>query len=276
MVLVPGVLALIFDWLALRAGITGVYLSILTQAMTLAMALYLFQNDSGLRGSNGLSGLQNLPGLSDLGQDRLSIWFFWASACALGLVSVALTSVVSGKFGSVIRAIRDDEPRVEFLGYSVEIYKLFVFTLTATICAIGGAELSAGGHHQRGRTGAYCLSLSCGLGGDRRARQALWRGDLGVFRSDWVNWWQVVLGVVFVLVTLFAPKGIGGLFDLAQHRRGPDRKDAPLGPEDSALQVQEALESTAIWRFQASLSPLTGSAPSTTCPFPLALQNCGR
>ena len=75
----PGLLALIFGWLAFRSRVTGVYLSILTQAMTLALSLYLFQNDSGLRGNNGLSGLQNIPGLEYLGQQIISIWFFWIS-----------------------------------------------------------------------------------------------------------------------------------------------------------------------------------------------------
>ena len=76
-VFIPGLLALIFGWLAFRSRVTGVYLSILTQAMTLALALYLFQNDSGLRGNNGLSGLQNLPGLEDISQSVISMWFFW-------------------------------------------------------------------------------------------------------------------------------------------------------------------------------------------------------
>ncbi len=263
-VLVPGLLALIFGWLAFRARVTGVYLSILTQAMTLALALYLFQNDSGLRGNNGLSGLQNLPGLSDVGQDRLSVWFFWASALGLGAAYVVLSGVVGGKFGSVIRAIRDDEARVRFLGYSVESYKLFVFTLTAVICAIAGvlyypqagiinpAELAPiasiylavwvaiGG---RGRLygaviGAAFVSLMSSLFTGGRVPAI----DLGILRIDWVDWWQVLLGVVFVLVTLFAPKGIGGLFDLALHRHSPDRKGAQLGPEDGSLQEQEAVE----------------------------------
>ena len=140
--LVPGLLALAFGWLAFRSRVTGVYLSILTQAMTLALALYLFQNDSGLRGNNGLSGLQNLPGLGEVSQDRLSVWFFWASAAALGLGYALIAWVVSGKFGSVIRAIRDDEQRVRFLGYLVEGYKLFVFTLTAVIAGIAAGTAS--------------------------------------------------------------------------------------------------------------------------------------
>ncbi|MEY2960215.1 MAG: hypothetical protein RLZ60_45, partial [Pseudomonadota bacterium] len=136
--IVPGLLALVFGWLAFRSRVTGVYLSILTQAMTLALSLYLFQNDSGLRGNNGLSGLQNIPGVS-ASQDDVSIWFFWASAVALGLGYVLFAFVTSGKMGSVIRAIRDDEARVRFLGYHVESYKLFVFTITAMVAGIAGA-----------------------------------------------------------------------------------------------------------------------------------------
>ncbi|SEO23581.1 urea transport system permease protein [Pseudorhodobacter antarcticus] len=98
--------------MAFRSRVAGGYLSILTQAMTLALALYLFQNDSGLRGNNGLSGLQNLPGLGHVGQDVMLIWFFWASAAALALADILASWIVSGKFGSVIRAIRDDEARV--------------------------------------------------------------------------------------------------------------------------------------------------------------------
>ncbi|MCB1457419.1 MAG: urea ABC transporter permease subunit UrtC, partial [Nitratireductor sp.] len=108
-VLVPGLLALIFGWLAFRSRVTGVYLSILTQAMTLALSLYLFQNDSGLRGNNGLSGLQNIPGLTHVPQSVLSVWFLWASAVALALGYLLAAWVISGKFGNVIRGIRDDE-----------------------------------------------------------------------------------------------------------------------------------------------------------------------
>lgn len=263
-IVVPGLLALVFGWLAFRSRVTGVYLSILTQAMTLALALYLFQNDSGLRGNNGLSGLQNIPGLADVAQASLSIWFFWASSLALGLGYLLLAWVVSGKFGSVIRAIRDDEARVRFLGYSVESYKLFVFTLTAIIAAIAGAlyypqagiinpaELAPiasiylavwvaiGG---RGRLygaviGAALVSLLSSWFTGGRAPSI----NLGFYTIQWVDWWLVLLGVSFVCVTLFAPKGIGGLFDLWQGLRTPDRKGAALGPDDGALMEKEATE----------------------------------
>jgi urea transport system permease protein len=263
-VAVPGLLALIFGWLAFRARVTGVYLSILTQAMTLALSLYLFQNDSGLRGNNGLSGLQNLPGLDGVGQDRLSLWFFWASAAALALGYVALNRVVSGKFGSVIRAIRDDEARVRFLGYSVEGYKLFVFTLTAIVAAIAGAlyypQAGIINPAELAPIASIYLAVWVAIGGRGRLYSAVigaaivsllsswFTGGrvppipLGFATLNWVDWWQVLLGLSFVAVTLFAPKGIGALFDRMTGQHPPDRKGAPLGPDPGALQEQEAVE----------------------------------
>jgi urea transport system permease protein len=261
-VAVPGLLALVFGWLAFRSRVTGVYLSILTQAMTLALALYLFQNDSGLRGNNGLSGLQNLPGLGDTSQDLVTIWFFWASALALGLTYLALSWIVSGKFGSVIRAIRDDEARVRFLGYSVEGYKLFLFTLTAILAAIAGAlyypQAGIINPAELAPIASIYLAVWVAIGGRGRLYGAVigaafvslvssWFTsgrvpsiNLGFATINWVDWWLVLLGLAFVAVTLFAPKGIGGLFDRFQHIATPDRKGAPLGPDDGSLQEQEA------------------------------------
>lgn len=263
-VLVPGLLALGFGWLAFRSRVTGVYLSILTQAMTLALALYLFQNDSGLRGNNGLSGLQNLPGLGDVSQTRMSVWFLWASAAALGLGYLLLAWIVSGKFGSIIRAIRDDEQRVRFLGYSVESYKLFVFTLTAVIAAIAGALYypQAGIINPAELTpiASIYLAVWVAIGGRGRLYGAVLGAafvsllsswftggrapdlSLGFYTVKWVDWWLVLLGLSFVAVTLFAPKGLAGLFDLAQGLRPPLRRGAALGPDDGALQEKEALE----------------------------------
>lgn len=253
--IVPGLLALVFGWLAFRSRVTGVYLSILTQAMTLALSLYLFQNDSGLRGNNGLSGLQNIPGVS-ASQDDVSIWFFWASAVALGLGYVLFAFVTSGKMGSVIRAIRDDEARVRFLGYHVESYKLFVFTITAMVAGIAGALyypqagiinpaeiapiasiylavwVAIGG---RGRLygaviGATLVSLlsSWFTGGSAPAI------NLGFYKIVWTDWWLVLLGLSFVAVTLFFPQGIGGLFDFVAVKRNSD-----YGPSEGAWRAEE-------------------------------------
>ncbi|WP_438974546.1 urea ABC transporter permease subunit UrtC [Roseicyclus sp.] len=234
-VAVPGLLALIFGWLAFRSRVTGVYLSILTQAMTLALALYLFQNDTGLRGNNGLSGLQNIPGLLDVPQAVLAVWFLWASALALGLGYLLFAWIVSGKFGSVIRAIRDNEARVRFLGYNVEGYKLFVFTLTAIVAAIAGAlyypQAGIINPAELAPIASIYLAVWVAIGGRGRLYGAVigaaavsllssWLTgggapniEIGAFRLLWSDWWLVFLGLGFVAVTLFFPKGIGGLFD---------------------------------------------------------------
>ncbi|MFC5737092.1 urea ABC transporter permease subunit UrtC [Sinirhodobacter huangdaonensis] len=262
-VLVPGLLALVFGWLAFRSRVTGVYLSILTQAMTLALSLYLFQNDSGLRGNNGLSGLQNIPGLA-ADQDHLSVWFLWASAAALGLGYLLASFVTSGKFGSVMRGIRDDEARVRFLGYSVEGYKLFVFTLTAVIAAIAGAlyypQAGIINPAEMAPIASIYLAVWVAIGGRGRLYGAVMGAgfvslvstwftggrapdlNLGLYTLKWVDWWQVLLGLSFVLVTLFAPKGLSGLVDLLAGLRAPWRGGDPLGPDDGALREEEAVE----------------------------------
>ncbi|MBV2358629.1 urea ABC transporter permease subunit UrtC [Thalassococcus sp. CAU 1522] len=261
-VLVPGLLALVFGWLAFRSRVTGVYLSILTQAMTLALSLYLFQNDSGLRGNNGLSGLQNLPGLGHVPQSAVSMWFFWASALALGAGYLLCAWIVSGKFGSVIRAIRDDEARVRFLGYPVEAFKLFVFTLTAIIAGIAGAlyypQAGIINPAEIAPIASIYLAVWVAIGGRGRLYGAVigaafvslvstwFTGgqapdlNLGFYTIKWVDWWTVLLGFSFVAVTLFAPKGIGGLVDLFTDRRSPDRHGADLGPDPGALREREA------------------------------------
>ncbi|WP_138934719.1 urea ABC transporter permease subunit UrtC [Roseovarius arcticus] len=263
-VLVPGVLAGVFGWLAFRSRVAGVYLSILTQAMTLALSLYLFQNDNGLRGNNGLSGLQNLPGLADVSQALVSVWFLWGAALALGLGYLLAFWVVSGKFGSVLRGIRDDEARVRFLGYPVETYKLVLFTGSACMAGIAGAlyypQAGIINPAEMAPIASIYLAVWVAIGGRGRLYGAVigaafvslvsswFTGGqapdvpLGFYTVKWVDWWLVVLGLSFVLVTLYAPKGIGGLFDLLGRRASPDRHGADLGPDQGALREKEASE----------------------------------
>ena len=259
---VPGIFAFLFGWLAFRSRVNGVYLSILTQAMTLALALWLFQNDSGFRGNNGLSGLQNIPGLTHLPQATISVWFFWASALALGLSYVLASWLVSGKFGSVIRAIRDDEARVRFLGYSVEGYKLFVFTLSAMICAVAGAlyypQAGIINPAELAPIASIYLAVWVAIGGRGQLYGAVMGAvfvsllsswvtggkapdiNLGFYTIHWVDWWQVLLGVAFVLVTLFAPRGLSSIIDAIAGLRAPNRHGDDLGPDLGALREKEA------------------------------------
>ena len=259
---VPGIFAFLFGWLAFRSRVNGVYLSILTQAMTLALALWLFQNDSGFRGNNGLSGLQNIPGLTGVPQATISIWFLWASALALGLSYALASWLVSGKFGSVIRAIRDDEARVRFLGYSVEGYKLFVFTLSAMICAVAGAlyypQAGIINPAELAPIASIYLAVWVAIGGRGQLYGAVMGAvfvsllsswftggkapdiNLGFYTIHWVDWWQVLLGVAFVLVTLFAPRGLSSIIDAIAGLRAPNRHGDDLGPDLGALREKEA------------------------------------
>ena len=234
-VLVPGLLAFIFGWLAFRSRVTGVYLSILTQAMTLALSLYLFQNDSGLRGNNGLSGLQNIPHIEELGQPTLSIWFFWFSSIALLLTLFIFKFILNSKFGSVITAVRDNETRLRFLGYNVESYKLFIFVLTAIITGLAGAiyyphagiinpaeiapiasiylgvwvAIGGRGNLYGAILGAPSVSLlsSWFTGGNAP------NIPLGFYTIEWVNWWTVFLGLGFVLITILSKNGLIGFLN---------------------------------------------------------------
>ena len=233
-ILVPAALAYIFGWLAFRSRVTGVYLSILTQAFTLALSLYLFQNESGLRGNNGLSGLQNLPHVT-ASQDIVALWLFWASAVALGLGYIFASVIVSGKFGSVIRAIRDNEARVRFLGYRVEAYKLAVFVTTAIIASIAGAlyypQAGIVNPAEMAPIASIYLAVWVAIGGRGLLYGAVigatsvsllstyFTGGqapditLGFATIKLVDWWQVLLGFAFVCITLFAPRGIGGAIE---------------------------------------------------------------
>ncbi|MBO6554815.1 MAG: urea ABC transporter permease subunit UrtC [Roseitalea sp.] len=260
-VLVPGLLALVFGWLAFRSRVTGVYLSILTQAMTLALSLYLFQNDSGLRGNNGLSGLQNIPGAENISQDVISVWFLWASAFALGAGYLFAAWMVSGKFGNVVRGIRDDEARVRFLGYNVEAYKLVVFTVTAVIAGIAGAlyypQAGIINPAEIAPIASIYLAVWVAIGGRGRLYGAVigaalvslvstWFTSgqvpdipLGFYTIEWVDWWLVLLGFGFVLVTLFAPQGLGGLVDALVRNRQAIAAPPPT-PAKSAEKASEA------------------------------------
>ncbi|SDZ17172.1 amino acid/amide ABC transporter membrane protein 2, HAAT family [Jannaschia faecimaris] len=259
-VLVPGLIALIFGWLAFRSRVVGVYLSILTQAGTLALSLWLFQNDNGLRGNNGLSGLQNIPGLTEVPQSVLSLWFLWASAIALGLAYLVAAWTVSGRFGSVLRGIRDDEARVRFLGYEVERYKLAIFTGTAMACGTAGAlyypQAGIVNPAEIAPIASIYLAVWVAIGGRGRLYGAVigaavvslasswFTGggapdiDLGFYEIKWTDWWLVLLGLSFVAVTLFAPKGLGGLVDLWTERRASKRQ-GDLGPDQGALRAEE-------------------------------------
>ncbi len=234
-ILIPGLLAFIFGWLAFRSRVTGVYLSILTQAMTLALSLYLFQNDSGLRGNNGLSGLQNIPHLENLSQSTISILFLWLSSIGLIFSFVIFNYIIQSKFGSVITAIRDNETRLRFLGYNVEIYKLFIFVITAIITGLAGAiyypQAGIINPAEIAPIASIYLAVWVAIGGRGKLYGAILGAasvsllsswftggnapniPLGFFTIEWVNWWTVFLGIGFVAITIFSKGGLIGMLN---------------------------------------------------------------
>ncbi|HZP74946.1 MAG TPA: urea ABC transporter permease subunit UrtC, partial [Pseudolabrys sp.] len=221
-VLVPGVLALGFGWLAFRSRITGVYFSIITQALTFALLLAFFRNDMGFGGNNGLTDFKDLLGFPlNVGSTRRAIYV----ASLIGLVGTyALCRWITGsKLGRVLIAIRDAESRVRFLGYSVTAYKLFVFTLSAMLAGIAGAlyvpQVGIINPSEFSPANSIEAVIWVAVGG----RGALYGAVIGALAVNgaktWLTTsvpelWLFVLGGLFIVVTLFLPRGLIGLIGL--------------------------------------------------------------
>ena len=234
-IIIPGLLALVFGWLAFRSRVTGVYLSILTQAMTLALSLYLFQNDSGLRGNNGLSGLQNIPGYGNLSQDIISVIFLWLSTVALCCGFFVASTITKSKLGKLLLGIRDDEARVRFLGYNVELYKLLIFVITAIIAAIAGSlyypQAGIVNPTELAPIASIYLAVWVSIGGRGKLIGAVLGAafvslissfftsgqipnvDFWFININWVDWWIIILGLSFVSITLITQNGFFGLIE---------------------------------------------------------------
>ena len=137
-VLVPGVLAGIFGWLAFRSRVTGVYLSIITQALTYALLLAFFRNDMGFGGNNGLTDFKDILGFNVQADSTRSALLVISALLLCGQFLLA-RFVVDSRFGKILIAVRDTENRTRFLGYRPESYKLVVWVLSAVMAGIGGA-----------------------------------------------------------------------------------------------------------------------------------------
>ncbi|MBX9740681.1 MAG: urea ABC transporter permease subunit UrtC [Beijerinckiaceae bacterium] len=226
-ILVPGLLAFCFGWLAFRSRVTGVYLSIITQAMTYALLLAFFRNDMGFGGNNGLTDFKEIVGFN-IQSPETRVALFVASAVALGAGYLIARAVVTSKFGKVVIAIRDAESRTRFLGYRVETYKLAVFTLSAMMAGVAGAlyvpQVGIINPGEFAPTNSIEAVIWVAVGG----RGTLVGAALGAIIVNWgktyftgalPEYWLFALGALFVLVTLFMPKGIIGTLDQFRERR---------------------------------------------------------
>lgn len=227
--LVPGVLALVFGWFAFRSRVTGVYLSIITQAMTYALMLAFFRNEMGFGGNNGLTDFKDILGFP-VQADGTRAALFAASALALLLGFLVAKGIVASRLGKVLVSIRDAESRTRFLGYRVENYKTFVFTVSAVMAGVAGAlyvpQVGIINPSEFAPANSIEVVIWTAVGG----RGTLVGAAVGAVLVNYAKtifttgtlapYWLFVLGGLFIFVTIFLPRGIvGTLQDFFARRR---------------------------------------------------------
>ena len=218
---VPGLLALVFGWLAFRSRVTGVYFAIITQALTYALMLAFFRNEMGFGGNNGLTDFKDILGFSITAKGTRNALFV-ASAVMLILGYLVCRYIVTSRMGRVIVSIRDAESRTRFCGYKVESYKLWLFVFSAMLAGIAGAlyvpQVGIINPGEFSPLNSIELVVWVATGG----RGTLYGAIVGAFSVNYAKtlfttWspesWLFVLGALFVIVTLILPKGLVGLFD---------------------------------------------------------------
>jgi urea transport system permease protein len=217
---VPGLLAFVFGWFAFRSRVTGVYLSIITQALTYALMLGFFRNNFGFGGNNGLTDFKDILGFNVQAQ-QTRVVLFVLSALALALGYLIARAVVQSKAGKVLISIRDAESRTRFIGYRVENYKTFVFTLSACMAGLAGAlyvpQVGIINPSEFTPANSIEMVIWVAVGG----RGTLVGAALGAVLVNYAKstfttgllapYWLFALGAMFVFVTIFMPKGIMGL-----------------------------------------------------------------
>lgn len=224
---VPGLLAFVFGWFAFRSRVTGVYLSIITQALTYALTLAFFRNDMGFGGNNGLTDFKDILGFPvQAPGTRLAL--FCLTLLALALCYILARLVVTSKAGKVLVAIRDAESRTRFLGFRVERYKLFAFTLSAMMAGLAGAlyvpQVGIINPSEFQPANSIEVVIWVAVGG----RGTLIGAAIGAILVNLAKtmfttgalapYWLFALGALFVLTTLFLPKGVLGVYDDVKER----------------------------------------------------------
>jgi urea transport system permease protein len=227
MALAPGLLALVFGWFAFRSRVTGVYFSIITQALTYALMLAFFRNDMGFGGNNGFTDFKDILGF-DLHSDRTRLALLLLTSASLAASYLACRWIVVSRAGRVLRAIRDAESRTRFLGYPVESYKLWVFVFSAVIAGIAGAlyvpQVGIINPGEFSPINSIEAVIWVAIGG----RGTLYGAVVGAFLVNYAKTyltgafpeiWLYALGGLFVLVTLFLPDGVIGLAAALRRRK---------------------------------------------------------
>jgi urea transport system permease protein len=217
--IVPGLLALVFGWFAFRSRVTGVYFSIITQALTYALMLAFFRNDMGFGGNNGFTDFKDILGF-DLHSDRTRVVLLVVTVAALAASYLACRAIVESRAGRVIRAIRDAESRTRFLGYPVESFKLWLFVFSGVVAGIAGAlyvpQIGIINPSEFAPINSIEAVIWVAVGGRGTLYGAIAGAVLVNYAKTYLTGafpeiWLYALGALFVLVTLFLPRGIIGL-----------------------------------------------------------------
>ena len=240
-VLVPGLLALVFGYLAFRSRVTGVYLSIITQALTYALLLAFFRNDMGFGGNNGLTDFKELLGFP-LTADSTRAGLLVVTAIVLCLLYLMARALTRSRFGKILIAVRDTESRTRFLGYRPEHYKLFVFVLSAVMAAIGGAlyvpQVGIINPGEFAPANSIEAVIWVAVGGRGTLSGAILGAVLVNFGKTILTGalpelWLFALGGLFIVVTLFLPTGLLGLLKVRE-KGDPPLPAEPPSPAESA------------------------------------------
>ena len=248
--LVPGALAFIFGFFAFRSRVGGVYLSIITQSLTFALALAFFRNETGFGGNNGLTDFKDILGFS-LASDATRDVLLFLSALALTFGYLLCRYLMRSRLGKVTIAIRDAESRTRFMGYRVEYFKLAIFTVAAMLAGVAGAlyvpQVGIINPGEFNPINSIEIVIWVAVGG----RASLYGAIVGailvnyaktVFTGIFPDGWLYALGLIFVLVTLFLPKGIVGIIGMIRAKQA-ERK--ALAAADAAREAAPAAEPAA-------------------------------
>ena len=242
-IVVPALLALVFGWFAFRSRVTGVYFSIITQALTYALMLAFFRNNMGFGGNNGFTDFKDILGF-DLHSDRTHVVLLVITAIALAASYAACRAIVESRAGRVVLAIRDAESRTRFLGYPVESFKLWLFVFSGIIAGVAGAlyvpQIGIINPSEFAPINSIEIVIWVAVGG----RGTLYGAILGAVLVNYAKTyltgafpevWLYALGALFVLVTLFLPRGVIGLIKA----RDKDRREIKTDTKsDEPLEAQ--------------------------------------
>ena len=284
-VLVPGVLAGVFGWFAFRSRVSGVYLSIITQALTYALMLAFFRNDMGFGGNNGMTDFKDIFGFP-LNRESTSVGLMLITAVVLSAAFLLARAMTGSRFGKVLVAVRDAESRTRFLGYRPESYKLMVWVVSAIIAGIGGAlyvpQVGIINPSEFAPGNSIEAVIWVAVGGRGTLAGAILGAVIVNLGKTWLTSalpeiWLFAFGGLFILVTLFLPRGIIGSVHASARavgeREATDARDRLLRRRRARSPGERGNPPLS---RRTSASPSMASRRSTNCPWCSNQARCGR